>query len=107
MKFILNKQIKYYTKETFKWLNRIAIALIIIMIAIFIKYKPAYSISIAGEHIGYVNTKSHLEEKIQEIMEKEGTQNIAYIDIQAVPEYQFTLINKNFATNEEQSIGKI
>ena len=57
MKFILNKQIKYCTKEWFKLINLVAIALFIIMTVIFMKYKLVCSVSISGEHIGYVQNK--------------------------------------------------
>jgi len=51
VKFIFKKQIKYYTKETFKWIILVAIALFIAMTVILIKYKIAYSVSISGEQL--------------------------------------------------------
>ena len=33
--------------------------------------------------------------------------NMSYVDIQIVPKYEFTLINKNEQTNEEQILTKI
>ena len=51
MKFILNKQIKYCTKEWFKLINLVAIALFIIMTVIFMIL--AYSIS-NGIAIGFI-----------------------------------------------------
>ena len=107
MKFILKKQLKYYTKEAFKWINLIAIALIIIMTIIFIKYKPVYAVSIDGEQMGYILSKNNIETQIEEIISKEGTNNIKYVTINAVPEYQFTLVNKAKQTNEEQILAKI
>ena len=72
MKFILNKQIKYYTKETFRWINLIGALLFIVMTIILMKYKPVYSVSILEEQIGYIKNKYELEEKVQEMIEKEG-----------------------------------
>ena len=107
MKFILNKQIKYYTKETFRWINLIGALLFIVMTIILMKYKPVYSVSISEEQIGYIKNKYELEEKVQEMIEKEGTNNIAYVDIKVEPEYQFTLVSRKEQTNLEQIVAKI
>ena len=56
--FILSKQIKYYTKKTFKLLLLIAIALLIIFFIFFSKYQLVCEVSIAGENIGYVKDKN-------------------------------------------------
>ena len=107
MKFIFKKQIKYYTKETFKWIILVAIALFIAMTVILIKYKIAYSVSISGEQLGYIENKKELETKIEEIRNQEGTNNIAFVDIAAVPEYTFTLVDKSMEMNQEAIIAKI
>lgn len=107
MKFILNKRIKYYTKETFKWIQLIAVSLGIVMGIVLTKYKPVCAVSISGEQVGYVKSKNELENKIEEFMEQEGTQNIAFIDMNSVPEYQFTLVSHQQETSEEQIMSKI
>lgn len=107
MKFILNKQIKYYTKETFRWINLIAALLFIVMTIILMKYKPVYSVSISGEQIGYIKSKHELEEKMQEMIAREGTNNIAYVDIDIEPEYQYTFINRKTQTDMDKIVAKI
>ena len=107
MKFILNKQIKYYTKETIKFINLIAVALFIVMAMIFMKYKPVYSVSISGEQVGYIKNKQEIENRVQDIILQEGKENIAYVNMDIVPEYQFTFIHKSQETNEEELIAKI
>ena len=107
VKFILNKRIKYYTKETFKLINLIAIALFIVMTVVLLKYKMVYSVSISGEQIGYIENEEQFQNEIEKIKQKEGTQNIAFIDIENVPQYEFTFINKNKQTNESEILAKI
>lgn len=107
MKFIFNKRMKYYTKETIRWVNLIAVALFIVMTMIFMKYKPVCSVSISGEQIGYINNKKEVEDKIQDVMLQEGTDNIAYVNVDIKPEYQFTFIKRSQETNIEQIIAKI
>ncbi len=106
MKFILNKQIKYCTKEWFKLINLVAIALFIIMTVIFMKYKLVCSVSISGEHIGYVQNKELVEEKVNDMLALEGTNNIAFVDC-IVPEYNLAFINNNIDVNDNSVLAKI
>ena len=78
VKFILNKRIKYYTKETFKWIRLVAIALFIIGGIFLLKYQLVCEVYVAGESIGYIKDKSVLENQIQELYDKEGTDNVAF-----------------------------
>jgi murein DD-endopeptidase MepM/ murein hydrolase activator NlpD len=106
VKFILNKQIKYCTKEWFKLINLVAIALFIIMTVIFMKYKLVCSVSISGEHIGYVQNKELVEEKVNDMLALEGTNNIAFVDC-IVPKYNLTFINNNIDINDNSVLAKI
>lgn len=106
VKFILNKQIKYYTKEGFKLVNLVAIALFIIIAIILMKYKLVCSVSISGEHIGYVQNKELIEEKLNNMLALEGTNNIAYINYD-IPEYSLTFISNNTEVNDDYVIAQI
>lgn len=106
MKFILNKQIKYCTKEWFKLISLVAIALFIIMTVIFMKYKLVCSVSISGEHIGYVQNKELVEEKVNDMLALEGKNNIAFVDC-IVPEYNLAFINNNIDVNDNSVLAKI
>lgn len=106
MKFILNKQIKYYTKEGFKLVNLVAIALFIIIAIILMKYKLVCSVSISGKHIGYVQNKELIEEKLNNMLALEGTNNIAYINYD-IPEYSLTFISNNTEVNDDYVIAQI
>ena len=106
MKFILNEQIKYYTKEGLKLINLVAIALFIIITIILMKYKLVCSVSISGEHIGYVQDKELVEKQINDKLALEGTGNIAYVDC-TTPEYSLTFISNNTEVNDDYVIAKI
>ncbi|MCI9039636.1 MAG: M23 family metallopeptidase [Clostridia bacterium] len=105
--FILSKQIKYYTKKTFKLLILIAIALLIIFFIFFSKYQLVCEVSIAGENIGYVKDKNVLEDQIQELYSKEGTENIAFVDFPEVPEYRLTFVSHDKEINDTEVLAKI
>lgn len=106
VKFILNKKIKHCTKEIIKIINLLSIALFIVMTVIFFKYNLVCSVSISGEHIGYVKNKNLVENQVNEILALEGTNNIAFVDAVA-PSYSFTLINKSQEINENEVLAKI
>jgi len=106
VKFILNRRIKYYTKEMIRFLCLIGFALFIITTIVFVKFNFVCSISISGEHIGYVSNKEIVESKINEIHSLSGTNNIAFIDT-VVPEYEFTLVSKDIKLNDEEVLSKV
>lgn len=106
MKFILNKRIKYYTKETFKWLRLVAIALFIILSIVFLKYKLCIEVNISGENIGYVENKKFFENKVQELSNKEGTNNIAFVDLPNIS-YKLALISDKQKIDDAKVLAKV
>ena len=106
VKFILNKHIKYYTKEFIRLINLISIALFIAMTVIFIKFNVVCNVSINGQHIGYVKDRSLIENEINELLALEGTNNIIFVDT-VIPKYGFALVSKNQELNESEILAKI
>lgn len=77
------------------------------MSIIFIKYQLVCSVTIEGEHIGYVKNKRLLEYEIQNIINKEGTENIAFVDMGGVPKYNLSFISNKEKVNDEETFEKI
>lgn len=102
MKLILNLKIKYYTKEIFKYFNIGIIGIVFIIAIILIKYKPIYEVSIAGEEIGYINSKEELKESVLG-----ENKNVDIVDLKNKPEYELKLVSKSVRTNEDEVISKI
>lgn len=107
MEFIFNKRIKYYTKETFKWIRLVAIALFIMGCIFLFKYQLVCEVYVAGESIGYVKDKSILESQIQELYDKEGTDNIAFVEIDTVPEYRLAFVSHDKELNDTEILATI
>ena len=84
-----------------------AIGLGLIITMILVKYKPTYEVNIQGVKLGYVNSKNTFEEKISEEIVNQKGDNIDFVILNAEPEYELKLINKNQETNEEQIIAKL
>ncbi len=102
MKYILNKKLKYYTKEILKYFNITIIAFGLIIAIILIKYKPIYKVSISGKDIGYIQNKQALEEQIKFNVGAEKQENIDNITIKQEPEYKLKLVSRKQETNEEE-----
>ncbi len=71
-------------------------------------YRPMYSVTLNGEFIGYTTNKSKLQARINEYLENgDGSGNIAFIDVQNLPEYSLCLLKKENATNDDEIFEKI
>lgn len=66
---ILYNRLKHCTKEIFRLLTIASIALFIIIAIVFVKYNPVYAVKINDEIIGYVKSKTAMEEKINNEIE--------------------------------------
>lgn len=106
--FILKGWIKFTKDVCLNPLKIMLLSVLFLAVVIFIKYKPVYIVTLAGNTLGYVNEKSNLENKINEyINHREGT--VALIDIENMPEYKFDLVSKkeNINTNENEIFENI
>ena len=82
-------------KRTMKLFKIIAIALVLIIAIILIKFRPAYSVSLNGEEIGYVGDEEEFQNEINENILTPDESNVAFVELDEV-EYTFTLVNRNF-----------
>lgn len=80
-----------------------------ILAAIVIIYKPIYKVTINGKKIGYCEDKETLQNKINYYMEngEEGQKNVAFVQIDDMPEYQMCLLKKGITTNDEEIFNTI
>ena len=103
--YILNKKLKYYTKEIFKYFNIAIIGFGFIIAIILIKYKPIYKVNISGEEIGYVQNKEALVETVKQNVEEQV--NVDTVDLKETPEYELKFVDRTLETNEEEVANKI
>lgn len=87
------------------FLITIATALIIGIISYF--YKPTYAVSINGEFVGYTENKTELQKKLNDYMEADEDSNVAFVDIDNLPEYNLCFIKREIATNDDEILSKI
>ena len=103
--YILNKKLKYYTKEIFKYFNIAIIGFGFIIAIILIKYKPIYKVNISGEEIGYVQNKEALVETVKQNVEEQV--NVDTVDLKETPEYELKFVERNLEPNEEEVASKL
>ena len=90
-----------HSLRAFIWAS-IAVLLIIAILCAF--YKPAYIVTYNGEFLGYCSSKSKMQEKINRYIATGNSTdpNIAYVDMDAMPEYSITFLKRNIDTSDEQ-----
>lgn len=109
--FIILRNIKsifVHIRSSLKFLFLIIIAVVLIIGIISLVYRPMYSVTLNGEFVGYTTNKSKLQSRINEYLENgDGNGNIAFIDIQSLPEYSLCLLKKDNDTNDDEIFDRI
>jgi len=75
--------------------------------AIIFIYKPIYSVSLNGEFIGYSKSKFKLQAKLNEYIKNGDQENVAFVEIEKLPEYEMCLLKKDIQTEDEEIFEKI
>ena len=80
---------------------------LLILAIIFIKYKPVYEVTIAGEKLGYIRKIEEFKNLIEEkIINQEG-EYIADVSLIQEPEYKLSLLKRTSNLNEDEVIEKL
>ena len=103
------KKVLIHTRRGLKITILTAIAAFLIIGTIAFLFKPTYSVTINGEQVGYTENRAKLQHEINNYAEKgnEDQQNVAFVQIQNLPEYKLCLLKKNIVTNDEEILNKI
>ena len=104
------KQILVFARKSMKLTILIAVSVFLIICAVALFFKPIYSVSINGEAVGYSKDKSKLQARINKYIESgEGgvDSNIAFVQVDNMPEYKMCLLKRNIVTNDDEIFEKI
>ena len=103
------KKVIIHTKKSIKFMVLFMISIFLIVGAIAFLYKPTYSVFINGEQVGYTENKAELQRKINNYIEKgeEENKNIAFVQVDNLPDYKLCLLKKNIVANDEEIFGKV
>ena len=104
------KQILVFARKSMTLTILIAVSIFLIICAVALFFKPIYSVTINGEPVGYSKDKSKLQSRINKYMESgEGLDNkqIAFVQIDNLPEYKMCLLKRNIVTNDDEIFDKV
>ncbi len=102
---ILYHRLKYCTKEITKLLTIITIAFFIIITIAFIKYNPVYAVKLNDEVIGYVKSKTVMEDIINEEVLTSDNPCAIFTELNVEPTYELKL--SDTMANDEEKIAQI
>ena len=107
MKINKIKKLLVHCRTSIKLICLIAISAFLILGAVILIYKPIYSVSLNGEFVGYSKDKRELQKKINDYMEKGEGPNIAFVQIDTLPEYKMCMLKKGIVTNDDEIFQKV
>ena len=90
-----------------KFIIIIILATFIMIGAISYIYKPLYSVTLNGEEIGYTENKRELQERINEYIENGNEANVAFVEIDQLPEYKLCLLKRDVDTNDDEIFQRV
>ena len=90
-----------------KLLAILAIGGLIIFAAIMLIYKPIYSVTLNGEFIGYCTDKTEMQNRINAYMDEGSGENVAFVEINDLPEYNMCLLKKGLTTDDDGIFNKV
>ena len=97
------KHVLVFARKSIKLTILIAVSIFLIICAFVLFFKPIYSVTINGEQVGYSKDKSKLQSKINTYMEEgDGNNNVAFVQIDQLPEYKLCLLKRNIVTNDDE-----
>ena len=103
------KNVLFRIKRWIKFHIFLCIITFIITGIVAFVFKPIYSVTLNGELIGYCSRKSELQTKIDEYIENGNgdNSNLAFVQIQSMPQYKMCLLKRDIGTNDEEIFQKI
>lgn len=95
------KKVLIHTRRSMKLIILIAIALLFVIGFVTSFYKVSYSVSVNGEMLGYTDNKSKLQSQINEYIENGENENVAYVQVENLPDYDMCLLKRNVRSDDE------
>ena len=96
------KKILIHTRRTIKMIILLAIAIFLMIGLVAYFFKPTYRVMLNGEQIGYTSNKGKLQAKINDYIKNGDGENVAFVQIDQLPEYQLCLLKRGIVTNDDE-----
>ena len=96
------KTLFVHFRKSIKLVIIIAIALFLVLGVLYFFFKPMYAVKLNGTIIGYTDTKKQLEERIDKYMNSGDGEQVAFLEIDQMPEYEICYSKKDVEINEDE-----
>lgn len=83
------------------------LAFILIVSGVVFFYHPTYAVCLNGELVGYTENKSELQERINQYISANESENLAFVQVDAMPTYELCLLKKDVNTNDDEIFSKV
>ncbi len=93
-------------RTSIKIVALLVVSMVIIFTIAMCVYKPIYSVTLNGEMIGYSRDRATLQTKINDYTQK-GQGDVAFIQIDEMPEYKLCFLKRGIETNDEEIYEKV
>ncbi len=101
------KKMLIHLRTSVKFILLVLIGTFLIIGAVAFLYKPIYSVTINGQEVGYSANKSKLQSKINDYIENGESENVAFVQIDDLPQYKLCLLKKNIVTNDDEIFNMV
>ncbi len=101
------KKLLIHIRSWVKVISLVLIASMLIIAGVTFIYKPTYSVTLNNEFIGYTKNKSELQSKINDYIDNGDGENIAFVQVDDLPEYSLCLLKKDIQTNDDEIFNTV
>ncbi len=101
------KKLFIHIRSWVKLISLVLIASMLMVAGVTFIYKPTYSVTLNDEFIGYTKNKSELQGKINDYIDNGDGENIAFVQVDILPEYSLCLLKKDIQTNDDEIFSKV
>ena len=82
------RTILIHLRKSFKLIILLVIALFLILSMMYFLFRPMYAVRLNGQIIGYTDSKKQLVERINKSIKTGDGNDIAFFEIDVMPEYE-------------------
>lgn len=107
--FVINifRKIAITVRTSIRFVMLSIVAAILVISTVVLFYHPTYAVSVNGQLVGYTENKSELQEKINNYIAPKEEENLAFVQIDAMPTYELCLLKKDIQTNDDEIFSKV
>lgn len=97
MKFIL-----IHLRKSIRLIILLLLGACLIGAILYFLYKPTYAVYLDGELVGYTDEKKELQDKINLYIKSGDGKDVAFYEIDSMPEYEEVYSKKDITSNEDE-----